>query len=551
MTIFRPSGRTEILKNEELTYEEFIDAFVNVFHIEDDLENKVERIINTLENYKCLIVIDNMETINNSDINNFLLRVPKNSKIIITSRENLENMTSPIVNLIGFEKNEFTEYFKQQLETFSESEQNIEKYLSNNDAINQLLEYTYGSPIIINMIAYQLANGHDLNSVLSTFGSSNNQNNLEIYEQVMDFCFNEIFSKLNRIDKSILYILSIPQSNDKKFSKEDLKFILKTVSLQIIQESVARLVKLSFVLKDDDLFYSPPLVKIFSNNKLSNSDLNITELGNQYAELNRHYDEIDEQQQYYFDYVKAYSEQDKIAAISMKESLDKFRLTNDFETVTQELKSLIKKHSNFARIYYELAQIKIEEDADENEIRRYFDLATEKDSRNDYYWTKYARFELSHSINKSHNREKAIQYFKNAITIDNKNYFAHHGLAFAMSRANSGKIEDEKLMKSIISSFENGFSNGTNKNHDCVNAHAYATFLNQQGKLIEAWNICDKIIKETGGNKALIALEGIIRQKLDPEFIGQNRIKRAKTGIMANQSDETIRRLIKIVDEKN
>ena len=548
MTLFQPSGQIVNIKNEEITFDDFIACFDEVFQIDSGIiDEKVKKIINLLESYKCLIVIDNMETINNKEINNFLLKVPKNSKIIITSRENLENMTSPIVNIIGFEKDEFTTYFSQQLKLYGESDKNIDLYLSDEKSIDKLLEYTYGSPIIINMIAHQLAMGNNLNSILEIF-SSKQKGELELYDKVMDFCFNEIFSKLNNIDKSILYILSIPQSNDKKFKIDDLAFILDEKK-HLIQDTILNLVKLSFVLKDDNLYYSPPLVKIFSNHKLSSADIDTYNLGLKYAELNRWHNDFDERQEYYFDLTKAYTEQEKIIALKMKDIVNDFRITSNLNIARKELDTLIKEAPNFARLYYEYSQILCDAMEDENLIRKYFDLATEKDAKNDFYWVKYANFELSRSQHNAKNREKAINYFKNAITINENNYHANHGLAIALSRNYQQNIPND-IYQEIVKSFEKGFSpSGINKNHDIVNAHAYASFMQRMGEYQTALNICEKQIEKSGRSKKLEALEGGIQKNIDPSFIGQTKIKRFKNGILANQNDDVIKKLINILEK--
>ena len=60
----------------------------------------------------------------------------------------------------------------------------------------------------------------------------------------------------------------------------------------------------------------------------------------------------------------------------------------------------------------------------------------------------------------------------------------------------------------------------------------------------------EKQIEKSGRSKKLEALEGSIQKNIDPSFIGQNKIKRFKNGILANQNEETIKKLIHIIEKE-
>ena len=554
MTLFDPSGAINNLKHEELTFEEFLAPFTALFKLDVKKEIKLlyKEIIEKLKIFNTLIVIDNMETINDPQINRFLIDSPKNTKIIITSRINLQNITSPVLNISGMKHDEFTAYFTQQLKFYGEEENNIQHYLNNAENMNKLETFTYGSPIIINMITYQLAHGKTMQSIIDLF-KNQGEEKLKVYDIVMDFCFNEIFKELNYIEQSILYILSIPQKNDDRFSIEDLLQILQKVLLEyctkaLIQDGISKLVEISFVIKLNDEFYSPPLVKNFANQKLSNSKkISVKEIEFQYNNFLLHKKNVDLKEQTFFDNVKAFSSNDRIIALEMRNVLSEFRMTDDYDTCYKRLDSLSKRAPSFARLYFEKAQVLIEANGYDDEIRDNFNLCTEKDPQNDFYWTKYGQYELSNR-NKKSNKDRAKKFFTNAITINPKNYYAQHGLAMVLSREIQGSNNKDAINK-VINTFEKGFSpNFTNKNHDVVNAHAYATFLSRIKMYKEAESICSYVIDNTKGfNKQLIALQGNIEKNLDPSFVGKKTIERYKQGIFANVGDDVIKKLINIM----
>lgn len=65
----------------------FQDIAINLSGVSNpSMEQDLEEIIEYMEQFKVLLCIDNMETISNLDVRNFLADIPNNSKVLITTR---------------------------------------------------------------------------------------------------------------------------------------------------------------------------------------------------------------------------------------------------------------------------------------------------------------------------------------------------------------------------------------------------------------------------------------------------------------------------------
>ena len=141
LTIFKPTGAIEKLKKFEINYDEFIDELVETLGIQLETDNKKEineLIYKSLETYPSLVIVDNMETINDKDITDFLMHIPKNSKVILTTRENMEDFSYRRINISGFSREQFHEYYLSQFKIFDVKKEHTEDQISNYEFVGEM-----------------------------------------------------------------------------------------------------------------------------------------------------------------------------------------------------------------------------------------------------------------------------------------------------------------------------------------------------------------------------------------------------------------------------
>lgn len=548
LTIFKPTGTIEKLKKSEINYDEFIDELVHTLGIplETDDKIKINNIIyESLEMYPSLVIIDNMETIVDKDIIDFLMHIPKNSKVILTTRENMEDLSYRRINISGFSKEQFHEYCLNQFKIFDVNKEIDEEQINNYE--NELYEKTQGSPIITNMIIYKICSGSNPELLIENINSIDDKESY--YDKAMEFCFKDTFDSLTQRDKEVLYILSTADSNDVGFQIHDISYILdKKYTVNSINESIMKLHQLSFCNKKRNEYIAPNLVKIFANRELTrNSNVDTEEIGEKLKDFYKKKEHFQNQTSTYYEHAKAFTFDEKEIAEEVKELIDEYEIQDDYEEFDKKYVQLIAKKPTYAFPYFKRALKEKNIGASHDTVRSFFNKAVEYDPKEDHYWTEYAFYEES-----VQNRELAKRYFENALNINPNNVSAHHGYAVCLKKMYNGKKEYKENFDLIIEHFEKAYFQ-TNKRyenrHNAKNAHAHAGYLMSVGKLEEAEKICKKGLEYQSNNQALKALLGNIQKEIDPNFLSEKRINNTKKGIFEDMDKEDVIKMIKMIND--
>ncbi len=550
LTIFKPTGTIEKLKKMEINYDEFVDELVHTLGIQLETEDKdkINNIIyDSLETYPSLVIIDNMETIVDKDINDFLMHIPKNSKVILTTRENMEDLSYRRINISGFSKKQFHEYCLNQFKIFDVNKEIEEDQISSYE--NELYEKTQGSPIITNMIIYKICSGSNPELLIENINSIDDSESY--YDKVMEFCFKDTFDSLTQRDKEVLYILSTADSNDVGFQIQDIEYVLdKKYSRNSINDSIMKLHQLSFCNRKRNEYIAPSLVKVFANRELTrSSNVNTKEIGEKLKDFYKKKEHFQNQASTYYEHAKAFTFDEKEIAEEVKELIDEYEIQDDYEIFDKKYSQLIVKKPTYAFPYFKRALKEKNIGASHDTVRNFFNKAVEYDPKEDHYWTEYAFYEES-----IQNRELAKRYFENALKINPNNVSAHHGYAVCLKKMYNGKKEYNDEFDKIIEHFEKAYflENKRYENrHNAKNAHAHAGYLMSVGKLNEAEAVCRKGLEYQTNNQALRSLLGIIQKKIDPNFMSEKRISNTKKGLFSNLSKEDAIKIIEMTENKN
>jgi len=222
-------------------YDELLDTILSVMgfgsEIYESIEKK-EKDINTLFDSckRILLVIDNMETITDDRIINFILDSHPNVTILITSRRGLGQVERRY-DLKELKEKEATLLFRiickeKNLTTLLKLEDNI---------VKQYVNKVYCYPLAIKWVLGQIAMGKDILSVIENI----NENSSDISQ----FCFEQIYSELLTESKQIMCTLSLYED---AVPKGILKYI-SNLQDEIFEDSIKALMLFSLIIPEQVL----------------------------------------------------------------------------------------------------------------------------------------------------------------------------------------------------------------------------------------------------------------------------------------------------------
>ena len=189
------SLKTKELNNYE--FSEIANAIDNIGAMYEKLNNFVggqtqdikQNLIEIARQFKTLLVLDNLETINTEEIRDFLDEFTEFGKVIITSRIGLGEMEHRYF-LQGLSDVDLLQYVNILLELYNKT-----NYLSEEEKVIYAKEQLHSNPLAIKWFIRGLADGQTPQSLLS------HKDNL------INFCMSNVYDKLSARAKEILNIL--------------------------------------------------------------------------------------------------------------------------------------------------------------------------------------------------------------------------------------------------------------------------------------------------------------------------------------------------------
>ncbi|XRG76984.1 NB-ARC domain-containing protein [Rossellomorea sp. GAMAL-10_SWC] len=159
-------------------------------------ESAVSNILNFMENFKTLLVLDNLETLNTTDIVEFLKSIPENSKVLITSRHGIRELENRYT-LNGLDAQDSLTYFRLLSNYY-----NLDVHKRPENELKTLIkDYLYQSPLSIKWFLSSIAKGIDEKSILAN------------KESLIEFCMSNVVEKLSEEEKKILKLFLVEGKN--------------------------------------------------------------------------------------------------------------------------------------------------------------------------------------------------------------------------------------------------------------------------------------------------------------------------------------------------
>lgn len=166
------SGEESIIKEEGLSPKENLLNFMKIFNV--------------------LLVLDNLETVNNEDINQFIKDIPENSKVLITSRHGIGELEYRYV-LQGMSNIDSIIYFRELSKYYG-----LDLHKRSDEQIKSvILNHLYSNPLSIKWYISGVFNGLSENTLISK------------KHELIEFCMSNVFNKLSPNAKIILQLFLI------------------------------------------------------------------------------------------------------------------------------------------------------------------------------------------------------------------------------------------------------------------------------------------------------------------------------------------------------
>ncbi len=221
------------------SYDELLDTIIDLFGFRSELqstdigdkENLVSSIIDISS--KILIAIDNLETITDQRIINFIFDAPVNIKFLITSRKGIGQLERRH-ELKELKAKEAIYFFRQLAR-----DKQLPSLVSLPDEIirNYAAKVSY-YPLAIKWVIGQVAKGKNINSVINSIHSTDSD--------ISRFCYEQVFSTLSEACKKILYTLSLLDNSP---NSSVLEYVVE-LEEQAFDDAIEELILVSLVIPE-------------------------------------------------------------------------------------------------------------------------------------------------------------------------------------------------------------------------------------------------------------------------------------------------------------
>lgn len=230
------------------------EAFIN-----ESLDNRKEIVQMLLSDYHMLLILDNMETLSDTRVIQFVTELPpeNRSKVLLTSRLRASQWERPVeVNELDFE--EIKEFLRVK-----SHEKKIDKINNFESVVKRVQAASGGLPLAIEWILGQYALTGDMETVLNRVPAPDSP--------LLEFSFNTSWNALTRQAQTALAVLSI-------FDEAPTLRLWTTAldwPLEILEKAVIQLIEVTFVFERTDdktgqkIYNMLPITRAFARNKLA------------------------------------------------------------------------------------------------------------------------------------------------------------------------------------------------------------------------------------------------------------------------------------------
>ncbi|MDP8210222.1 MAG: NB-ARC domain-containing protein [Candidatus Stygibacter australis] len=186
------------------SFENLLDNILDVMNFpefkKNDLDDKRKNVLDILEDSKTLLFVDNLETVEDERIIEFLNEIPVGTKALVTSRRSKIKFSVYPINLRPFNEKEYLNYIQS---ISSEQGFSFLKSLTEDQMIS-IGESCDGIPLAIRWI---LSSSQSVSELLHN--SNDLKNSGRKGEELLEFSFRRVFDKMDKIEIVVMKIIAV------------------------------------------------------------------------------------------------------------------------------------------------------------------------------------------------------------------------------------------------------------------------------------------------------------------------------------------------------
>lgn len=380
--------------------------YQDFFSFEDSSDLFLEEIYNIFKSNRSLLVIDNLETISNNQIIEFIKEVPRPSQVLITSRKGLGEIERrfPLPDL---EKKDAISLFR----IIAKEKNRVDLQKLTAESISELVSKVRFYPLVIKWSIGKICLGVDIQNAFGKIydGSSD----------ISEFVFNDIFEMLSNQAKKCLFAMVL--LGDKPVSKYLIQHLVGFVDDRF-DDAIKELMLSSFIfseVNEDDgklinTYSMLTLTRGFIQKKFEDSRELKHELQAKYYELNYQIEQTEKSKLAFYDSLDAFgikTEEDKIAFNYVKTAKN-YQRSENYKDASKFYKKAYDISPNLSYVLVEYAKFEF---LDGNPARccELLDRAKATDPENFHIYHSYGVV-----LRKQNRLPEAIEHFKDAKKIN-------------------------------------------------------------------------------------------------------------------------------------
>lgn len=243
--------------------EDFLDRILHLFSHEEycssDLQQRKNIVIELLSAFHTLLILDNMETVGDGRIMDFVRDLPPGSrtKVLLTSRRRTSDWEFPI-QVSEFDENEIREFLRVR-----SKELKLDIHLDDKNIIQKIAYISGGLPLAIQWTLGEYAKTKDLDQILSRA--------LNYDSPLLEFSFRNSWNVLDENAKKALAVLAV---FDEPPTSQLWRMVLEW-PIDRIEKAIGSLIEVTFVTERTEqktgikVYQALPITLSFARNELA------------------------------------------------------------------------------------------------------------------------------------------------------------------------------------------------------------------------------------------------------------------------------------------
>ena len=462
-------------------------------------ENKVALVREILAISKTLLVLDNLETVSDPDLYDFLQEIPTPSKVLATTRTRLEGSHRNL-RLTALPMQDALEMIRQLASDLDSAELSNES----DDTLVGLIERLGGIPLAMKLAVGRIATGMPLPSYLDKLDSGDAQRDL------LEFCFTESWNDLDNDCK--LTLLAITLFSEEP-SEGELRRVIGIPEMRI-DDATGTLIQRAFLNRfydrdrETNRYSLLPLTTDFVQEKSAKDPDLRAQLQDNYSSYLLEKGRVEEalgQVTHLIPNSGSMPEEEKLSTMLVESAWRVYQGGNYGEAINRLQSATSYKETAFLNHTWAVIE------RDENSFgtaREKFRRALELDETRLPTWRSLAKMEQ-----RLQNWDRAVHCFTNASEHPRSDPQDFHGLGVCLSRlaTKSSRSVLQDLLLKAQGALRQGFYDHPmgyrETHHNVVNCHSLALVLDRLGQPIEAMAQCEDGLKLEPHNDRLLRLK--------------------------------------------